>query len=41
MKDEPVYYGNNSTRGRLIIIKEATVTRNSGNITVRVHNIKV
>ena len=25
----------------LITIKEAIVTRNSGNITVRVHNIKV
>ena len=25
----------------LIIIKEVTVTQNSGNITVRVHNIKI
>ena len=41
IKEEPVYYGNNSTRRRFNNYKRGIVTRNSGNITVRVHNIKV
>ena len=39
MKDEPACYGNNSTRGRFNNYKRRN--RNSGNIPVRVHNIKV